>query len=267
MKRWFKWAAWTWAVLVLLVVATAVLGHATGRAQARAPDSCDGSGRCLADRRGQRWQRGRYLFMSRGCTDCHGANGGGRDFINDGKGMPLPAPTSPAGGVVAPLPARGLGAHHPPRRQAGRPAGVGHAERGLQPLHRRRPRRPGGLSCAACRRRRAARPCWSSRAGEGAVRLWRRSTMRPRRSTTRCRPRQPVAEGVTAAHGAYVANMCIGCHGAGLSGGKIPGGPPDWPAAANLTPGEGSAMARYPDAAHSSPCCAAASAPTAPPLP
>jgi cytochrome c553 len=39
--------------------------------------------------------------------------------------------------------------------------------------------------------------------------------------------------------------MCIGCHGERLSGGKIPGGPPDWPAAANLTPGDGSAMTRY----------------------
>jgi cytochrome c553 len=43
--------------------------------------------------------------------------------------------------------------------------------------------------------------------------------------------------------------MCLGCHGPGLSGGKIPGGPPQWPAAANLTPGEGSVMGRYPDAA------------------
>jgi mono/diheme cytochrome c family protein len=60
-------------------------------------------------------------------------------------------------------------------------------------------------------------------------------------------PAQPVAEGVTPAHGAYVANMCIGCHGAGLSGGKIPGAPPDWAAAANLTPGEGSVMPRYKD--------------------
>jgi hypothetical protein len=43
--------------------------------------------------------------------------------------------------------------------------------------------------------------------------------------------------------------MCIGCHGEKLSGGKIPGGPPDWPAAANITPGEGSAMGRYKNAA------------------
>nr|WP_229256454.1 c-type cytochrome [Duganella lactea] len=50
-------------------------------------------------------------------------------------------------------------------------------------------------------------------------------------------------------HGAYVANACIGCHGAQLSGGKIASGAPDWPPAANLTPGEGSVMARYPTAA------------------
>jgi mono/diheme cytochrome c family protein len=58
-------------------------------------------------------------------------------------------------------------------------------------------------------------------------------------------PSDPVPSGVTVAHGAYVANMCIGCHGEKLSGGKISGGPPDWPAAANITPGDGSAMSRY----------------------
>ena len=45
-------------------------------------------------------------------------------------------------------------------------------------------------------------------------------------------PSAPVPEGATAQHGAYVANACIGCHGAGLAGGKIPGTPPDWPPAA-----------------------------------
>jgi hypothetical protein len=43
-------------------------------------------------------------------------------------------------------------------------------------------------------------------------------------------PQQLVAEAVTPAQGAYVANMCLGCHGAHLSGGRIPGAPPDWPA-------------------------------------
>lgn len=41
----------------------------------------------------------------------------------------------------------------------------------------------------------------------------------------------------TAAYGGYLVAMCKGCHGPQLSGGKIPGGPPDWKPAANITPG------------------------------
>jgi mono/diheme cytochrome c family protein len=41
--------------------------------------------------------------------------------------------------------------------------------------------------------------------------------------------------GPTAAYGQYLSSACTGCHGMGLSGGKIPGVPPDWPAASNLT--------------------------------
>lgn len=50
--------------------------------------------------------------------------------------------------------------------------------------------------------------------------------------------RQPVSVPVatTREYGAYLANSCTGCHGPNLSGGKIPGAPPDWPMAANLTP-------------------------------
>ncbi len=40
------------------------------------------------------------------------------------------------------------------------------------------------------------------------------------------------------AYGEYLAATCTGCHGPGLSGGRIPGVPPDWPPAANLTPDE-----------------------------
>ena len=43
---------------------------------------------------------------------------------------------------------------------------------------------------------------------------------------------------VTVEYGQYLANIsgCTGCHGPGLAGGPIPGAPPDWPQAANLTP-------------------------------
>jgi mono/diheme cytochrome c family protein len=45
--------------------------------------------------------------------------------------------------------------------------------------------------------------------------------------------------GVTPEYGQYLANIagCTGCHGPGLSGGPIPGAPPDWPQAANITVG------------------------------
>ncbi|AHG88008.1 cytochrome c class I [Gemmatirosa kalamazoonensis] len=47
-----------------------------------------------------------------------------------------------------------------------------------------------------------------------------------------------VAVAPTAEYGHYLADVggCTGCHGPGLSGGKIPGTPPDWRPAANLTP-------------------------------
>lgn len=42
----------------------------------------------------------------------------------------------------------------------------------------------------------------------------------------------------TAVYGAYLARLCIGCHGKNLSGGPIPGAPPSLPVPTNLTPDE-----------------------------
>lgn len=49
------------------------------------------------------------------------------------------------------------------------------------------------------------------------------------------RPTAPPA-GPTAEYGAYLATGCVGCHGDGYSGGKIPGAPPEMPIPANITP-------------------------------
>jgi mono/diheme cytochrome c family protein len=50
-------------------------------------------------------------------------------------------------------------------------------------------------------------------------------------------PRAPVPAGPTASYGRYLADFsgCHGCHGFGLSGGRV-AGPPDLPPASNLTP-------------------------------
>lgn len=48
-------------------------------------------------------ERGGYLFRSRGCTDCHGRDGAGLTFVDDGKGPRLHAPniTPAPGSAVA----------------------------------------------------------------------------------------------------------------------------------------------------------------------
>ena len=50
-------------------------------------------------------ERGRYLFQSRGCTDCHGTDGGGKVVVDDGNGLLIKGPdiTSGPGGVVSTL--------------------------------------------------------------------------------------------------------------------------------------------------------------------
>ncbi|MDR7418311.1 MAG: cytochrome c [Armatimonadota bacterium] len=46
-----------------------------------------------------------------------------------------------------------------------------------------------------------------------------------------------VPEGETVDYGRYLAQTgCLGCHGPGLSGGRVPGTPPDLPPASNITP-------------------------------
>jgi mono/diheme cytochrome c family protein len=49
-------------------------------------------------------------------------------------------------------------------------------------------------------------------------------------------PVEPPPVAPDAAYGQTIANVCTGCHGAGLAGGPILRGPPSWPPAANITP-------------------------------
>lgn len=48
-------------------------------------------------------------------------------------------------------------------------------------------------------------------------------------------PDSPPPPGPTAAYGAFVARSCMSCHGERLSGGPIPGAPPNLPVPTNLT--------------------------------
>jgi mono/diheme cytochrome c family protein len=51
--------------------------------------------------------------------------------------------------------------------------------------------------------------------------------------------------GPTVEYGAYLATGCTGCHGPGLSGGRIVGGDPNWPPAKNITPDQATGIGSW----------------------
>ena len=194
-------------------------------------------------------ERGRYLYRSRGCIDCHGADGTGRTFVDDGNGLRIHGAnltTGPGSAVTRYRTEDWVRSIRHGIAPSGRPLLVMPSEdynrftdadlgaliayvRGLRPA----PGEPAEVKLPL-----AARVLY----GFGAI---PEAAMKIDHARA---PEQAVAEGVTPAHGAYVVNMCFGCHGQQLLGGRIPGGPPDWPPAPRLAPGEGSVMANYPDA-------------------
>jgi mono/diheme cytochrome c family protein len=193
---------------------------------------------------------GKYLYDSRGCADCHGADGSGRLFIDDARsGMRVRAPniTRGANGAVA---AYGEADWVRTIRHGVSPAG--HALLAM-PSEDYSRLTDADFAALVAYVRSLAPAAGEPRLIElpGVVKaLYGVGVIRDaaEKIDHRLPPAAPVPIGATPAHGAYVATMCVGCHGATFAGGPVPGAPPDWPPAANLTPGEGSAMARYDDA-------------------
>lgn len=222
-----------------------------------------GAAQVLADRKAQRrlelpaqtvavggdaatLARGRYLFESRGCMDCHGANGRGRVVIDDASGLYVRAPniTTRSDGAVA---------HYTVEdwvrtiRHGVKPDGRPVLIMPSEDYNRLTDADLGALISYVKQLPAGEGPAAELRLPLVVKALYAAGVVKDaaEKIDHALPPSRPVPEGINAAHGAYVAAMCIGCHGAGLSGGKIPGAPPSWPAAANLTPGRGSAMARY----------------------
>jgi mono/diheme cytochrome c family protein len=188
-------------------------------------------------------ERGAYLFRSRGCGDCHGATGGGRVVVEDGA-MLVRSPDITPGGVAARysevdwvrtirhgVKPDGTPVMIMPSEEYNRLVDTDLAA--VVAYVRQLP--PAGGARTEVRLPMPVKALYAA----GVV------LDASEKIDHTLPPAQPVAEGVTAEHGAYVANGCIGCHGKQLAGGKIPGAPPDWPPAAKLNPGPGSALDRY----------------------
>ena len=244
MNRWIKRGLLTVAVVAALAVAAVYTGlHLADRKMSRQIKVAVQPVAYRDD--AQSIERGRYLYNSRGCAECHGADGAGRMFIDkDGMKVRGANITTGSGGAVGAYKAEDwVRTVRHGVKPDGTPAMVMPSEdynrltdadlASLVAYVRQLPPVAGGR--AQIQFPAVVRVLYAAGVIPDAAQKIDHSLP----------PAQPVPEAVSVEHGKYVAGMCIGCHGANLSGGKIPGGPPDWPAAANLTPGEGSVMTGY----------------------
>ncbi|HEY6133783.1 MAG TPA: cytochrome c [Rubrivivax sp.] len=249
MKPWIRRGALGLGALALVAVAAVLLGEHLGeRRTQRKIDLKVTSVPYRTDAAAV--ERGRYLFNSRGCTECHAVNGGGRTLVDDGKGTKLAGPNITAGNPV-------LAAYKPEGWVRSVRHGVGADGRVLRLMPSEDYNRltDDDLAAVVAYARQLA-PLGGNPTGTIELPLPARVLYgfgaipdAFEKIDHSLAPSQPVAEAVSAPHGRYVAQMCTGCHGAAFQGGKIAGAPPNWPPAARLAPGEGSAMVRYPDVA------------------
>ena len=100
MRKTLKYAAFGIAVLALIAVVLALAaGPLAERKRNRIVELNVASVAFVSD--DAAIQRGKYLYESRGCMECHGANGAGREVVNDGGGMYIRSPNiSPGPGSV-----------------------------------------------------------------------------------------------------------------------------------------------------------------------
>ena len=181
--------------------------------------------------------RGRHLATTRGCTDCHGEDLGGKTVFEN----------AAMGRVTAPNLTRGNG---------GLPAdygvadferairhGVGREGRGLflMPSTDYATFSEADMAALIAHLQSAApvdRVVAPLALGPIARMLLATGKIRLAAEVIDHANVKPavVTIGVNADYGRYVAASCTGCHGANFAGGRIAAGPPEWPPASNLTP-------------------------------
>jgi mono/diheme cytochrome c family protein len=247
MNKWIKRIALTIVALVVVVaVAIAVMVQLAQRKLERRIDLSIAPVAYRTDTASI--ERGRYLFLSRGCGDCHGRDAGGRVVVDE-DGMYIRSPNispAPKSAVAAYTPLDWVRTVRHGVKPDGRPVIIMPSEE-----YARFDDDDFASLVAYIRQLPAAS------GPNGEVRLplpvkvlytagvFRDASEKIDHSLA---PAAPIPEGVTEAHGAYVVNGCKGCHGPNLDGGKIPGAPPAWPPAAKLSAGPGNVLDRYPTA-------------------
>jgi mono/diheme cytochrome c family protein len=191
-------------------------------------------------------ERGEYLFKTRGCMECHGADGAGHVVIDDkDSGFFARAPNITGGGAS---PARSYTDADWVRtlRHGVKPSGQPLL---IMPSEDYAHMTDADVAAVVAYVR--SLPPASTGGGEFRIPLPLKAAYlfgaikdAAEKIDHTAAPPAAVADDPLA-RGQYIAQGCTGCHGPHFSGGKIPGTPPSWPAAANLTSAPDSAMARY----------------------
>jgi mono/diheme cytochrome c family protein len=245
MRTWIRRGAWTFGVIVVGAAAAAAMMIGLGaRKLDRRIEIAVAPVALRSDAAGI--ERGRYLFMSRGCGECHGADGAGRVVIDEG-GMYVRSAN------ITPQPGSAVDGYTPVDWVRTIRHGVKRDRRPVMIMPSEDYNRLVDGDVAALIAFTSQLAPVPGLAGEVRLPLPVKALYgvgvihdASEKIDHTLAPATPVPEGVTDAHGGYVANACLGCHGPLLLGGKIPGTPPDWPPAARLAPGTGSALDRYP---------------------
>ena len=180
--------------------------------------------------------RGAHLYAVLGCVECHGADAGGKVVFDAGPVATVVGPnlTPPALADRYDADALAAAIRH----------GVRHDGRPLRFMPAGDFKDLSDADTAALVRHLQSLPPSDHRPGEFRVGplghvlyLFGKLHLVPAESIDHTpRPRVAPPEGATAAYGAYLAQVCTGCHGDGLAGQRVPGTPPELPPAANLTP-------------------------------
>lgn len=249
MKKFLKIMAWLTGALVVVLIAIVFAGSQLAeRKRERTVEVSAAAVPYVSN--DASLKQGKYLYETRGCAECHGVDGRGKVVVDAPNGLYIRAPNiSPGTGSVvnAYREIDWVKAIRHGVKPSGQPALIMPSEDYN--------RLTDADLAAMVAYVRSLPPV----AGEPAqirmpllIKVLYAFGVIPdaaERIDHRAPPSKPIPVAVNAHYGGYVAAMCIGCHGEHYSGGKIPGGPPDWPPAANLTPGPGSAMAGYDSAA------------------
>ncbi|GFE78320.1 hypothetical protein GCM10011487_03200 [Steroidobacter agaridevorans] len=188
-------------------------------------------------------ERGEYLFQTRGCTECHGTRGEGKTVIDDpSTGLYISSPNITRGGG-------GAAADYTDTDW------VALLRHGLTPdrtpifvMPSEDYAQMADEDVAALVSYIRSMPPSAERKAEMRIPLLVKALYvagiaqdsSEKIDHTKAAPKRVPDD--QHAQGEYISKTCIGCHGQGFAGGPIPGAPPTWPAAANLTASPDSAM-------------------------